>query len=165
MPSDGGRRRVATKRHKPPERLLIVDASLAPKLASRLRERGRAAKSAGELGWKDHEDPDLLRSVFGEYPEAVLVTADDNMPADHPLIIKEVGATIATIEPWDRRPRPPLVLHDGMTADEAWKREVVHRWAHSMATQALREVRRYARDVGGKRWTPRIRNPQGQLFK
>lgn len=130
-----------------------------------MRERGRAARSAGELGLKDHEDPDLLRALFAEHPEAVLVTSDDNMPADHPGVIKEVGATIATIEPWDRRVRDPLVLQDGMTADEAWKREVVQRWAHSMATQSRREVRRYARNVGGKVWTPRIRNPQGRLFK
>lgn len=165
MRAGGGRRQVATKRRRPPERLLIVDASLSSKLAGRLRERGRAAKSAGELGWKDHEDPDLLRTVFAEYPQAVLVTGDDNMPRDHPEVIRQAKATIATIEPWDRRPRQPLVLPDGLTSDEAWKREVVQRWAHSMATQASEEVRRYARDVGGKIWTPRIRNAQGLLFR
>lgn len=142
-----------------------MDASLSSKLAGRLRERGRAARSAGELGVKDHEDPDLLRAVFAEHPEAVLVTADDNMPADHPDVIKEVGATIATIEPWERRPREPLILPENLTAEEAWKREVLQRWAHSMAVQDRRDVRRYTRNASGRTWTPWVKPAQGSLFK
>src|SRR4051812_15154548 len=119
-PSDGGRSQVATKRrHKPKERLLVVDASLSSKLASRLRERGREAVSCGELGWAKLKDPPLLREVFAAYPEAVLVTGDDNMPLNHPLVIKAVGATIATVEPWDRKSREPLVLPPGLSSDEA----------------------------------------------
>jgi hypothetical protein len=93
----------------------------------------------------------------------VLVTADDNMPENHPLVIQEVGATLATIEPWERRERPPLVLPEGLSADEAWKREVIQRWAHKMATQEPQSIRRYARQRHGL-WTPRIRTKQAKLF-
>lgn len=108
-------------------------------------------------------DPLLLRAVFRDHPDAVLVTADDNMPLNHPLIIKEVGATIATIEPWERRQRPPLVLPPSLSADEAWKREVVQRWAHAMAIQEAGTIRRYARERSGV-WKPRIKDPQRRLF-
>lgn len=165
-PNGGGRSRVATRRHRKraPERLLVIDASLSTKLAGRLRERGRDAKSAAELGLKDHKDPDLLRELFATLPECVLVAGDDDMPQAHPGVIEEVKATIATVEPWDRRPRPPLVLAGGLSPDEAWKREVVQRWAHAMALQEARSIRRYSRDRGPV-WKPRIRNPQGRLFK
>lgn len=164
-PSGGGRSPVATKRHKAQERLLVVDASLTPKLATRLKERGREAVSANELGWKDYLDPDLLRAVFGRYPNAVLVTGDDKMPQEHPVVIAEVKATIATIEPWDRVARTPhRVTPDGLSDEEIWKREVVQRWAHKMATQDSESVRRYSRERGAP-WTARVRSPQGRLFK
>jgi hypothetical protein len=132
-------------------------------MGSRLRERGREAQSANELGFRDFEDPDLLREVFGRFPHAVLVTADDRMPEEHPGVIEDVQATIATIEPWDRRERPPLNLPSGLSADEAWKREVVQRWAHAMANQGGGSIQRYSREKRGA-WTPRVRNPQGRLF-
>jgi hypothetical protein len=86
-------------------------------------------------GYGGLKDPLLLRSLFADHPDCVLVTADYNMPLNHPLIVDEVGATIATVEPWERRKRIPLVLPEGISADEAWKREVVHRWAHSAGDQ------------------------------
>jgi hypothetical protein len=104
-------------------------------LAGRLRERGRAAETVAAPGYGGLKDPLLLRSLFADHPDCVLVTADYNMPLNHPLIVDEVGATIATVEPWERRKRIPLVLPEGISADEAWKREVVHRWAHSAATK------------------------------
>lgn len=120
--------------------------------------------SAAELGWADLLDPDLLRAVFGEYPAAVLVTGDDNMPGDHPVVVVETEATIATVEPWDRRPRPPLVVPEGLSPDEVWKREVVQRWAHAMASQERRAVRRYSRERSGV-WKRHVRPVQGRLFK
>ncbi len=153
--SAGGRSPVATKRHRAPERLLVVDASLSGKLAGRLRERGREAKSAAELGWKDHLDPD---------PECVLVTGDDRMPLEHAAVIEEVGGTIATVEPYDRVVRAPFYVPDGHAVPEVWKRDVVQRWAHAMARQDRLSIRRYSRTHAGP-WTPRIRNPQGRLFK
>lgn len=161
----GGRLPVATRRHKRQDRLLVIDASLTPKLATRLRERGREAQAAKELGWKDHLDPDLLRAVFGRFPDAVLVTYDDKMPQEHPVVIAEVAATIATIEPWDRVPRQPhKVKPEGLSDEEVWKREIVQRWAHAMAAQPAGSIRRYSH-ARGVEWTPRVRNPQGRLFK
>jgi hypothetical protein len=142
----------------------VIDASVTPKLAHRLRERGREAVAASEKGWKDLLDPDLLEAVFSTYPEGVLVTGDDKMPQEHPVVIERVQATIATIEPWDRRERPPhAVVPPGFTNEEVWKREVVQRHAHAMALQEFRSIRRYSRDRGAV-WTPRIRSPQGRLF-
>jgi hypothetical protein len=117
-----------------------------------------------ELGYGGFLDPPLLRALFADYPEAVLVTADDNMPQNHPLIIDAVGATIATIEPWERRKRDPLVVPEGLSSDECWKREVIARWAHVMAVQELRSKRRYAKERHGE-WKPRFRPRQRQLFK
>jgi hypothetical protein len=156
---------VATRRrHRAQqERLLIVDESLSTKLAHRLRERGRDARSSAELSYGGFKDPPLLRALFSEFPQAVLITADDNMPMNHPLVIREVAATIATIEPWERRHRPPLVLQPGWSSEEAWKREVVQRWAHAMAVQEAEAIRRYSRERSGT-WTLRIKNPQRRLF-
>lgn len=161
----GGRLRVVTKPHRAGERLLVIDASLTSQPASRLRERGRQAIAVKQRGWKDLLDPDLLRNVFGEFPDAVLVTYDDRMPHEHPVVIAEVGATIATVEAWDRRPRSPHVIKpDDLSNEEVWKREVVQRWAHSMALQESGSIRRYSRHRPTA-WAPRIRNPQGRLFK
>lgn len=163
MLSAGGRSRVATKRHKQPERLLVIDESLSPKMASRLRERGREALSTLQLGLREALDPEVLEAVFGSHPEAVLVTGDDRMPEEHPVVIANLKATIATIEPWERRPRAPLAEHPELAVEEIWKREVVQRWAHVMATQDRGTIRRYARDRHAM-WSPNIRNPQGRLF-
>lgn len=77
----------------------------------------------------------------------VLVTGDDSMPAVHADVINEVHATLATI---DRR-RPP-----GYEDDDAWGREVTHRWAHLMARQTPGTVRRYGA-TGSRLWVPRRR--------
>lgn len=164
MPSGGGRSRVATKRHKPPDRLLVIDESLSPKMASRLRERGREALSTLQLGLREALDPEVLEAVFGEHPEAILVTGDDRMPGEHPVVIANLRATLATVEPWERRPRAPLLEHPELAVEEVWKREVVQRWAHMMAAQDRGSIRRYARDRHVV-WVPNIRNPQGKLFK
>jgi hypothetical protein len=44
-----------------------------------------------------------------------------------------------------------------VTADEdAWGREVAHRWAHMMERRSTGSVRRYS-DRGGGKWAPRRR--------
>jgi hypothetical protein len=109
-------------------------------------------------------DPAVIEGVFGRYPDAVLVTYDDRMPEEHPVIIERNRATVATVEPWDRRDRAPLFGHEILADDELWKREVVQRWAHEMARQDRGSIWRYDRERRHK-WTPNIRNPQGKLFK
>lgn len=76
----------------------------------------------------------------------MLVTADDGLPAEHAEALSEVGGTIATLEP-NREAGWPL---------DAWRRELVHRWAHVMQDQSPATMRRY----GLRRhrpWRPRPR--------
>lgn len=69
------------------------------------------------------------------------------MPAEHGEILIETRATIATIHP--EHPR-------GLTQD-AWRRDVVHRWAHAFQTQTGANVRRY-KSAGSQLWAPRRRH-------
>lgn len=119
------------------DRLLVIDASLARRLASELRMRGRAASTVADLASQDMLDPPLLRRLTevlaGE--DWTLVTADDAMPAEHADEIAELGLTIATV----RTQWQP----SGIDQENA-KREVVHRWAHVMAKQPAGSIRRYS---------------------
>jgi predicted nuclease of predicted toxin-antitoxin system len=132
--------------------LLIIDENLNHRLATELRRRGRAAKSAAELGYKGLKDPELLVKIARDYPgsDAVLVTADDNMPAEHAEILRETRVTLATIDP-----ARPVDL-----PQEQWEWEVVQRWAHRMAEQESGGWRRYGRSA--REWTPpkRPRSPR-----
>lgn len=119
------------------DRLLIVDASLSKRLSTELSMRGRRSVSAAADGVGNYEDPDLLRYLARQYggDDYVLITSDDKMPDEHGALISELGITIATI--------------DGRWAasgleQEAWKREVVHRWAHAMHDQPPKSIRRYS---------------------
>ncbi len=100
-------------------RLLIIDEALNPRLAAELRRRGRSALAAGQLGYKGLKDPELLSRIAWDHPDAVLVTSDDHMPADHAEELRRTGVTIATIDP----ARPA-----GLT-QEQWEFDVVQRWA------------------------------------
>ncbi len=134
----------------PIESTLVIDADLNKRIATELKRRGRIAIALSELRLRHAKDPDLLRALaehFGDRPW-VLVTGDDNMPAVHADVIMEVRATLATIDP--RRPS------DYLEDEDAWGREVAHRWAHVMARQAPGSIRRYSGN-GGRRWTRRRR--------
>lgn len=131
------------------EATLVIDADLNKRIATELKRRGRTAIALSELQVHRSLDPDLLRALadyFGDEPW-VLVTGDDSMPAVHAEVIAEVHATLATV---DRR-RPP-----GYDDDDAWGREITHRWAHVMARQTSGSIRRYGEN-GGRRWTRRRR--------
>jgi len=130
-------------------RLIVLDADLPRRLAGQLRERGRNAVSAAQLHIDEHKDPDLLRDLAETYENRpwILVTGDDAMPAEHGAILIETRATIATIHP-----EHPF----GLTQD-AWRRDVVHRWAHAFETQTEANVRRY-KSAGSQLWTPRRRH-------
>lgn len=120
------------------ESTLVIDADLNKRIATELKRRGRTAIALSELRLRQAKDPDLLRSLderFGDTPW-VLVTGDDNTPAVHADVIVEVGATLATIDPR----RPPEYLDD----EDAWGREVAHRWARVMARQPPGSIRRYS---------------------
>jgi hypothetical protein len=130
-------------------RLIVVDADLPRRLAGQLRDRGRDAVSAAELSVDRYKDPDLLRELSARYEARlwILVTGDDAMPAEHGDILIETGATIATIHP-----EHPI----GLTQD-AWRRDVVHRWAHAFQTQTDANIRRY-KSASSQLWAPRRRH-------
>jgi hypothetical protein len=138
-----------------PSRLLFIDESLSKRLAALLKHRGRAAQSSSEAKLLEMKDEPLLREIYKDGKDIVFVTADDDLPAEHPGVLKEVGATIATIAPFERGKwqAHPEALSD----EEAWKREIVSRWAHSMQEQERRTFRRYHLN-GGRRWVPRKRS-------
>jgi hypothetical protein len=132
------------------EPILVIDADLNKRIATELKRRGRQAVALSELHLRHVKDPELLRALaahFGDKPW-ILVTGDDNMPAVHADVIHEVGATLATVDPrW-----PPGYRGD----EDAWGREVVHRWAHLIEKQSPGSVRRYS-SGGGRSWTRRRR--------
>jgi hypothetical protein len=141
-----------------PGRSLVVDASLnAPRIAAELRRRGRAARSVNELGLHRVKDRELLEHLWLDVSDdPVLITADDKMPLMHRAIIERFGATIATVEPWSRH--PDLIespIPNEISNQEAYEREVVHRWAHSMQVQESGSIRRYYVSTH-RAWTPRI---------
>lgn len=133
-------------------RLLFIDESLSKRLAALLKQRGRAAESVSEAGLLTMKDEPLLREIYRNRDDIVFVTADDSLPAEHPGILREVGATIATIAPFEIG---KWTGHPGNLADEeAWKREIVSKWAHTMQEQERRTFRRYFLN-GGRKWVPR----------
>jgi hypothetical protein len=130
-------------------RRIIVDADLPRRLAPELAKRGRPALSTAELGLSEFNDPQLLQELAVRFESQpwILITGDDAMPAEHGETIVKTRATIATIHP----EQPP-----GITQD-AWRRDIVHRWAHVLQTQADGHVRRYTRS-GSRPWTARHRH-------
>jgi hypothetical protein len=135
-----------------PSRLLFIDESLSKRLAAVLKHRGRAAVSSSELKLLELKDEPLLREVYKNGEDIVFVTADDDLPREHAGVLKEVGATVATVAPFERG---KWVCHPGVLSDEeAWKREIVNRWAHAMQEQPKRTHKRYYLN-GGRRWRPR----------
>jgi hypothetical protein len=137
-----------------PSRLLYIDESLSKRLAGLLRHRGRAAKAVSEAGLLTLEDEPLLRAIYKEHEDIVFVTADDDLPGEHPGILREVGATVATVAPFERGRWQSQQA--GVSDEEAWKREIVSRWAHAMQEQERRTFKRYYLN-GGRQWKPRKR--------
>jgi hypothetical protein len=139
----------------PGPHLLVIDASLDKRIATELRFRGRAARSAAQLGVKDLKDDELLEEL-ADHTELMgidwlLITADDAMPAEHGATIRAVGATVGTLDPDYPPPYDP----------GSWARDVVHRWAHVMQQQPLQTIRRYS--LGSyRRWSQRRRPPRYQ---
>ncbi len=118
----------------PPQRTLVLDENLNPRLATELKRRGRDATRVQELGLRGSADPDLLDKLDAQLDDWILITADDRLPDAHAEAMKRVSATVATISP-DRE--------EGWSL-EAWRREIVHRWAHLMHEQEAGTVRRYS---------------------
>jgi hypothetical protein len=126
---------------------LIIDADINKRVATELNGRGRMATATSELELHHETDEPLLRALskeLGDTATWVLVTGDDAMPDDHGEVLAELHVSLATIDP--RRP--------GGVAEDSWRREVVHRWAHAMEAQAVGSIRRYSASRHGA-WRPR----------
>jgi len=85
-------------------------------------------------------------------PDDVIDAGKDDFAGN----VERFGATIATVEPWSRH--PDLIespIPDEISNQEAYEREVVHRWAHSMQVQESGSIRRYYVSTH-RTWTPRI---------
>jgi hypothetical protein len=129
------------------QRRLVIDESLAKRLATELRKRGRDAVSVSHLQLGGYKDPELLPALVDRMQAVpfVLVTGDDAMPEAHADVIEELSLSVATVDPrWEAH---------GWEVQEAWKRETVHRWAHRMAEHSLAELRRYS-PTGHRLWRP-----------
>lgn len=131
-------------------RTLVIDENLHLRLAAELRGRGRHAVSVSELGLIGSSDPRLLDRLDALLPDWVLVTADDDLPLEHGVKLAAAQAAVATIDP-DRGAAWPL---------EAYRRDVVHRWAHAIDAQRRGSTRRYGLASEGA-WVARPRRPRG----
>ena len=128
-------------------RRVFIDEDINPRIAAELRKRGRAdAKAVQRTSYRGSKDPELLRAIAKEDPEAVLITGDYNMPATHAAVLDETNLTVAIVDP----DRPPEYQ------DDEWDREVIHRWAHKIEVQPRGSVRVYS-SAGSRQWRRRRR--------
>ena len=134
-------------------RTIIIDESCSTRLATELKRRGWAAETYKYVGTKRLEDPDVLTKLSGLAYPWVLVTSDDAMPFEHASRIASLRSTIATIDgEWEKCCK----RHSLALAEEEFRRETVHRWAHVIAEQSEGSVRRYS-PLSNRTWTPRVK--------
>lgn len=130
----------------PNARLLVFDEDMPARLSTEMTSRRRHAQRVTEMGLRGTDDPDLISALAEQYPDCVLVTGNYWMPEEHQDAVRSSPIAIATIDP-----RIPAGY-----AQHEWRRDVAHRWAHSIQRQRAGSVRRYAIASTGS-WTPRIR--------
>jgi hypothetical protein len=127
--------------------LLVIDEDIDNRVATELKARGREAVAVSELLLRGLKDEPLLRALVARFEAPitwVFVSGDDAMPDDHRSVLDELRVTLATIDPR----RPPG------TREAAWRRDVIHRWAHAMSVQEEGSIRRYSLHRHGP-WRPR----------
>jgi predicted nuclease of predicted toxin-antitoxin system len=126
----------------PPERRRIVlDEDINWKLAQELIRRGRPDATAVRLlGLNEKKDAALFKALAqGDYEPFVLVTYDNKMPVIHAAEIAHHGTTIAVVgEDAFKASRRPA------SEQEAYIRDVVHRWLHRIEQQAAGMARIYS---------------------
>lgn len=105
-------------------RPLVLDESLPDPLAAELRARGHDARTLAELGVPGAGDAEVLAAAVAA--DGVLVTGDPHMAG------QAGGAAVAVVAP----PPPGRPL-------DAWRRDVVHRWAPEMARRTSKRVRSF----------------------
>ena len=101
------------------------------------------------------KDEPLLREIYKDGRDIVFVTADDDLPAETSGRPEGGRRDHRTIAPFERGKW--LAHPEALSDEEAWKREIVSRWAHAMQEQEARTFRRYYLN-GGRLWVPRKRS-------
>lgn len=127
-------------------RLLVIDASLAPRIATVLGRRGREAVSVASVADTHLLDPELLEHLRTEFASRnwALITADDHMPRDHAEHV--AGLTVATVDGrWEGR----------WPEQEQWQWESVMRWAHYVADRQRPMTVRRLSPFQQRPWTSR----------
>lgn len=124
-------------------RVLVLDENMPARLATELKKRGRRATRVTEMQLRGTSDPELLRICAERFDDWILLSNDRKLPDDHADVVGEVHATIAVVA------QPQRGWHV-----DAWRREVVHRWAHAMQDQDAGTVMRYS-VTRRSRWRPR----------
>ena len=136
--------------------LLIIDESLDKRLATELKARGHAAETHASIGFTSIKDPGVLDMLAEIETPWVLVTGDDFMPAEHAEKLAEIGATVAVVDgEWEKA----CAMHEVERTQEEFKRDTVHRWAHSIEEQEAGTIRRYTPWRNDK-WTLRKKHAQ-----
>jgi hypothetical protein len=140
------------------DRVLVIDSDLNLRLAKELRNRGRRSRAVEELGLKGSLDPVVIQKVFVLYDDPVLVTGDDDMPAEHATELASVSATVAVVHPWNEE-KAHIGKWEGQDhrREDEWEAEIVHRWAHVIQLQRTGTIRRYSVNSYGD-WKPKRRS-------
>jgi hypothetical protein len=124
----------------------VFDEDLNKRLATEIKRRLRPARFIREFFPEKTPDPVVLRFVAEKFTDAVLVTGDDSMPWVHATTVAATSATIAVVSPC--APQDPN--------EDAYEREIVHKWAHRIHEQPSGTVMRYHL-TGPVPWKPRKR--------
>lgn len=128
-------------------RLLVVDENLDKRISAELTRRGRNAQTVAQLGLKGWTDPSLLQKLSADFPDCVLITGDDAMPATHREELAKFKTTVAVVVPWNP---------DSGLGEPQWEHEIVQKWAHLIEEQPGGSVFRYSL-VARRSWTLRKR--------
>jgi len=122
----------------PPERRRVVlDQGINWKLAHELRKRGRVDATALYLEeLEDLKDGAVLKALATDFEPCVLVTWDNKMPKAHAAELAHFKSTVAVVN------RAGHAKWEG--SQEAYVRNVVHRWLHRIELQPTATVRIYS---------------------
>jgi len=135
--------------HRP----LYIDERLSWRLAGSLRDRGRNAQAWKELGNGSLKDPKVIPKVIKQMGrEVVFITYDNSLPEEHASLVAGEDVTLAVIAPYDEK-KKAWQSYSNVAVQEAWKRDIVQRWAHRMQDQKQGSILRYALGNWGV-WTP-----------
>ncbi len=115
---------------------LVLDEDINWKIAPELTARGYDASSSEQMGLAGRrvKDPVWLYILSRQPAACVLVSFDNKMPRRHRADLIRRKSTVAYID--SKAPRA------GRNREQ-YTREVIHKWAHRMASQAPGTLYKY----------------------